>query len=271
MKPKIYFCTFADSRLQLTLKRIENEAKSSGFFDKIFIFNEFNLNKEFKKKFKNVLKYNVRGFGYWIWKVSIIQDVLNKLNEGDILLYADSGCSINKNGLNKFNEYIKLVNETKLGILAVELEEGMIERKYTKGDLFDYFNIRDNDSISNSSQIQAGIILVRKNKKVDMFFKDWQKVFEADFSLINDEPSMTENFPDFITHRHDQSIFSILFKLSGGETIPLSDVWVKEKSDIDLLKNSPIWYLRNKNKKIEGIKWLFYNWIKFILGIGNKL
>nr|WP_315215414.1 hypothetical protein [uncultured Flavobacterium sp.] len=271
MKPKIYFCTFSDSRLQPTLKRIENEANSSDFFDKVFIFNEFNLNKEFKKKFKDVLKYNVRGFGYWIWKVSIIQDVLSKLEDGDILLYADAGCSINKNGRDRFQDYIELVNESELGILAVSLEDSFIESKYTKGDLFDYLNVRNVEAIYNTPQIQAGVLLIRKNKNADTFLKQWQNIYEEGINFVNDEPSKKANFPDFITHRHDQSVFSVLFKIHKGVTIPLNEVWVKNPEGFELIKDNPIWVTRKKNKKITGLKYLFINWIKNVMGFRKTI
>ncbi len=260
---KTYFCTFADSRFQPTLKRIESEARSSGFFDDVFIFNEFNLNKDLKKKFGSILKYRVKGFGFWIWKVFIIQDVLSKIKEGDILLYTDSGCSINKKGYHKFLDYIRLVNESELGILAVSLEDNFLESKYTKGDLFDYLGVRNNSTIYNTPQIQAGVLLIRKNDNSAVFFKKWQKVYEEDISLVNDDPSKHSNFPEFIAHRHDQSVFSILFKLNNqGVTIPLSDVWVKKLEDLELLNSNPILVLRKKNKKIFGLIYLFINWLK---------
>lgn len=271
IKPKICFCTFSDSRLQPTLKRIATEAKSSGFFDEVFIYNEFNLNKDFKNKYKHLLKYNIRGYGYWIWKVFIIQDVLSKLNDGDILLYTDSGCSINKSGFNKFQEYIKLVNESQLGILAVSLENSFVESKYTKGDLFDYLKVRDNEAIYNSPQIQSGLILIRKNKNVDTFFKQFQEVYEEDINFVNDEPSKKPNFLDFITHRHDQSVFSVLFKIHKGVTIPLNEVWVENNEDVDLLKDKPIWCMRRKNKKLAGLKYLFINWIKYAIGFKKTM
>ena len=271
MSSKIYFCTFADSRLQPSLNRIRKEAKISGFFDKLFIFNEFNLNKEFKKKFKDVLKYNVRGYGYWIWKVSIIQDVLSKLEEGDFLLYTDVGCTINKRGRDRFQDYIRLVSVSELGILAVTLEDSLLERRYTKGDLFDYFKVRNVESIYNTPQLQAGVILIRKNKNADAFLKHWHESYEQDISLVNDEASKKPNFSDFIEHRHDQSVFSVLFKLNNkGVTIPLNEVWVKNPEDFELIKYNPIWVTRKKNKKITGLKYLFTNWIKDAMGFKKQ-
>jgi hypothetical protein len=262
-KSKIFFCTFSDSRLQPTLKRISNEAKACGFFDEIFVFNEFLLNKDFKNKFKNVLRYNSRGYGYWIWKVSIIKDVLSKMRENDILLYTDSGCSFNRNGSSKFKDYLELVNKSELGILAVSLQENFLERKYSKGDLFDYFGVRDDISICDTPQIQAGVILIRKNKYSEIFFELLQNVYETDINFVNDEPSNKPNFPDFITHRHDQSVFSILFKIHKGVTVSLDEVWVENVDDIDLLEDYPIWYMRKKNRKILGLLYLFINWVNY--------
>ena len=36
-----------------------------------------------------------RGGGYWIWKSHIIKKI-NEINDNDILIYLDAGCSINK-------------------------------------------------------------------------------------------------------------------------------------------------------------------------------
>lgn len=64
-------------------------------------------------------------------------------------------------------------------------------------------------------------------------------VFLTDFSLIDDSPSKSENMNGFIEHRHDQSVFSLLFKVHGcipfesGDTIPY-------------IGENPIWGCRDK-------------------------
>lgn len=260
-KSKVYFCTFADSRLQPTLNRIVREAKKSQFFDDFFAFNEYSLNVRFRDKFKDKLRYKIRGFGYWIWKVAVIQEVLERMEENDILLYLDSGCSINRNGKDKFEEYLKLVKETDSGLVSVALNDDCLESKYTKGDLFDYFNVRENKDIYDTPQIQAGLIFLRKNKGTVEFVKKWEQTFETNFGLINDDVSESQNFKDFVCHRHDQSIYSILFKLQKGKSIPLNDVWVENIKDKTSLIKSPILYLRKKNRKIYGIPFIVLNWI----------
>jgi len=265
MERKIYFCTFADTHLQPTLNRIAAEAKRLKIFEGIFKFNQYGLDKSFRSKHEKVLRSSVRGFGYWIWKPYIIKKVLCTLKHGEILLYTDAGCCFNEKGIPRFKKYIDLVDKSELGIMAVSLEDDLLERKYTKGDLFDYFNVRNNVKITNTPQIQAGVIFLKKNKKTIAFIDRWIETYEFNFNLINDEPSKSRNFPDFISHRHDQSIFSILFKINKGVTIPLNEVYVSKKDDLNKLENYPIWYIRRKNKKIYGILFSVFNYLRKIV------
>lgn len=42
-------------------------------------------------------------------------------------------------------------------------------------------------------------------------------------SLVDDSYSQSPNFPEYIEGRHDQSIFSVLTKLSGGTALPATE------------------------------------------------
>ena len=67
--------------------------------DESFLFNDLWLKnqKEFYKKNKQVLD-NPRGAGYWLWKPYIILYTLkNKMHEGDVLIYIDSGTKLTGN------------------------------------------------------------------------------------------------------------------------------------------------------------------------------
>ena len=43
-----------------------------------------------------------RGGGYWIWKLDIIKQAFSKIKENDIIVYLDSGCTLNKSGKKRF-------------------------------------------------------------------------------------------------------------------------------------------------------------------------
>ena len=220
---KKYFCTFGDSRMEKSLKRIKKQAEGMQFFDKILINNENNLDQDFREHFKDKLIKGSRGYGYWVWKPQIILQAFREMNDGDILLYTDVGCHFNKNGIKRLNEYFKMVESTPTGILAfhqdtrpttdpdlIALYDGL-EKVFTKGDLFDYFGVRNNKSIVDTGQIMATAFIIKKSKQSKNFINEWLSVFKNRFNLVDDSKSISPNFIDFIGHRHDQSIFSILF------------------------------------------------------------
>ena len=91
MNSKIYICSFANLYLLPALKRFYNQAIEMNIFEDIFLYEELNLGKDFTNHFNDKLNYNVRGFGYWCWKPYIILKSLEKIKDGDILVYADTG------------------------------------------------------------------------------------------------------------------------------------------------------------------------------------
>ena len=95
----ITFITFANSKFMNT-SRIIKQAKESKMFDDIISKNELDI-KEFINKHSKFIKNNPRGYGFWIWKPKIILDTILKLTENDILVYADAGVYINKDGKKK--------------------------------------------------------------------------------------------------------------------------------------------------------------------------
>lgn len=99
MKKKfISFGNTSSERFYKNITRIIKEANDFEYFDEIIGFTEKDLinDEDFWKNNENFVITNPRGFGYWIWKPHIINKELEKMEEGDILIYADSSCEINK-------------------------------------------------------------------------------------------------------------------------------------------------------------------------------
>jgi hypothetical protein len=206
------------------------------------LYNESNLNPDFKTRHKDKLILGSRGFGYWIWKPYIILKSLQEIPEGSILLYMDSGCHLNFYGKKTFYDYIEKVYEK--DILCIDT--GLPEKNYTKGDVFHFFNVKDNKNITDSHQIAATVIFVKKTATIMSMIKTWLDVMENHFELVDDSPSISENCLEFIENRHDQSIFSILLKLNNVIPLPASALFTKNK-DIQ----NPIWVMRDKKLKLK--------------------
>lgn len=260
---RLHICTFADSRMSPTLKRFTNSASSIHAFAGIHAFHEHQLSTQFTTSFKNVLSPKVRGFGYWCWKPEIIRMTLNLIPQDSILLYADAGCTINPGGRAKLLEYEEQAFYSHSGVLGFETKNTfndpmldrfrLIESHWTKGALFDILSVRNKPEITDSNQIGAGIIILRKTRNVLQLIDSWQDIFLRHFDCIDDTPSSTPNLPGFKESRHDQSAFSILAKLTGIDTRSSFEYWYPNYTDIDSspvanwssISDFPIWATRS--------------------------
>lgn len=92
MKKK--FIAYGSNAFLQSSKRIIEEAKSLGVFNEIQRYTFADLPLALRS---SPLFLDEKKGGYWIWKAYIIYDSLQKLNDGDILVYADSGCELKHN------------------------------------------------------------------------------------------------------------------------------------------------------------------------------
>ena len=242
----ITFLTFADKRLKSTLKRIEHEARASHYFDIIVAVDEAILksDKAYWEQYKSFYTANQRGFGYWMWKPYLIKKQLEKMNEGDILVYLDAGCEIHSNSAaeQRFQYYVD--EARKNGIVCFDHLRCYI-KQYCKGDVLSFFNVLTDTSVLNSKQVMAGILIMSKCKKTNAIIDEWYAISHEQPRLLNDEPSVVPNQPDFVAHRHDQSIFSILAYKYGAKILSQVEVY-PDGGDWAQMTDFPFWAKRNK-------------------------
>ena len=214
MKQKKYFLTYNSSKdFNFSNRHLINLIEHSNIFDGVFNYSRKDLSSEFVTKYKDILNMP-RGGGYWLWKVDIIGQLLNKINDNDILLYMDSGSTFNFRGKEKFNEYCAELNSSDYGLL--NFSQNFIEKHWTTKNIFDYFNVDLNSEIANSSQLQATNLIFRKNKHSIELLNEFINLLDEDRYLITDKYNSSQTYENFIENRHDQSIFSLLLKIYGS-------------------------------------------------------
>lgn len=249
MEQKIVFLSFADSRMTTAANRLRQQAHAMQIFSEIHILNEFDLDEEFSNAWRHLLNPQVRGFGFWLWKPHIIRTQLEKLQENDILIYCDAGCHLNPKGINKLKAYIAELEESTLGVKAFPVYTALtdsLEKRWTKGDIFSYFNCRNNNIITETSQIAATQIYIKKCKKALDFVTEWETTCCQNPELINDTPSKASNSILFLDNRHDQSLFSVLYKLRGGVPFPSGETDLPQNEQSEKF---PIWNSRDRGIK----------------------
>lgn len=278
------FLTFASTNMSASLLRVHNQAIAMGAYDSIMLTNERNLDYEFREQFSKYLKPEVRGFGYWSWKAQIILQTLRQMNEGELLQYTDAGCHLNPKGRKKLDEYFQRAQDGETGILAFQaippaFHDNKVrlldlkESKWCKGDLCDALEVRSNPSIMETQTIGAGIIFIRKCDRSMELIENWLNVYKRNFSLIDDSKSQSPNPQGFVEHRHDQSIFSILAKLNGVDTVSAYEYWYPDGKtppgpDWEILAEYPIHAKRDKGEHRE---WSFYRFFKRVFAKTPKI
>ena len=128
---KIFLTTFASSDLKSSVKRFRSQAEQLGIYDRIFIFNENDLNDDFNKYVSSLIKKGKkRGYGYFVWQCFFHKLVLNQINTNDIYHWCDVGCHFNYNGLKRLKEYINIVNNSDNSVLSFQYKDPDFKNDY---------------------------------------------------------------------------------------------------------------------------------------------
>jgi hypothetical protein len=234
------FITYGCNKFDHSKKRITQQAIECGWFDSVKAFNPSHLDSEFKNEFKTTLN-NAKGGGFWLWKLHILDRVLGDLNDGDIVVYCDAGCSINIHGERRFNEYKEMVGDSKIGMLSFQTPRP--EKLVTTYNIFEAFGVEENDMIRETGQLLAGIIILKKTQySIDML-NHCLDVFKSDNNLITDYYSNKGQIKNFTLNRHDQSLLSVARKLHKSILIP-DETWVPGIMKNPKAKEFPLWMSR---------------------------
>tara|TARA_B100000989_G_scaffold201606_1_gene152536 strand:- start:434 stop:1333 length:900 start_codon:yes stop_codon:yes gene_type:complete len=222
---KIILLSFASNDLKKSIFRFKKQAQETKFYDRIRIITYADLDTNFKLTLKKLLlDGKKRGFGYFMWKPYLVKKILEEINYGDVINYMDIGFHLLKENKKKFEDYLKFISEENNWILTFQyhnlMEEKLEnisfpcreERKYSKGDLLDFFGFYNNSSVTETPQYMAGCFFIKKSKKSISFINEWLDIFYKRFDLVDDTDSKLKNLNGFLENRHDQSVFSLLCK-----------------------------------------------------------
>jgi hypothetical protein len=196
---KWHLVTYADSNFKEQQKFLNKVHKNN--FDEFHTYDREWLEKtDFYQENKKLLDEE-KGAGWWLWKPYVILETLEKVSEGDIVVYCDCGDMFSP-GL---KEYVsKNVGEEDLSLLLLG---GHPNRQYTKKDCFVGMSCDDSD-YWDSTQLEAGFMVWKASKDSIAVVDDWLN-WCLQSEVMNDEPStLDKDAEDFKEHRHDQSILT---------------------------------------------------------------
>ena len=255
----VFLCSFASPDLNLSVKRFKKQSKELNFYKGIKIFGLKDLGSAKQKQISAFFQQGQkRLYGFACWKPEIILSYLDVIPQNSILQYSDIGCHFNYKGIKRLNDYIQIAdknnilsfkyNKPNFGLKKKFKFQIYYEYQYTKADSWKYLKINSDSEILKTEQIMSGTMFFKNNSYVRNFLNEWANICQIS-KLIDDSESIEANHPNFIEHRHDQSIFSILCKKEKIYNLSASECeWAEfeNKRSWEHLKNYPIWAKRDK-------------------------
>lgn len=260
---KIVFATFADSKYGRAIERIKRETEGFGFDERHF-FSEKDLPEDFFRGLNP--KIYRRGYGYYRWKPYVVMLALEKMAEGDILMFSDVGNQWHISGIERWKEYLNYLSAEKP---VVAFQQEYLEKDWTKGDVFRHICPDTWKKYAMTLQLASGMFLICKCPLSMGVFEKWKNIAIHYPQLFTDKLSSSNNLIGFQENRHDQSSYSLLVKqiphveISWEEIEPLDGDWSGHEP-------FPLWAKRDKSERFMDkvkckLKQCFTVWIGLYL------
>ena len=93
--------------------------------------------------------------------------------------------------------------------------------------IFNYFNVKNNNEITDTYQILSGLQIIKKNQKSIEIINKWYETVNINPYLFTNYYNDNQNKSYFKDNRHDQSILSIIKKIYKCPVINANEFEVK--------------------------------------------
>lgn len=236
---KIAAVNYADKPYREAQLLNTKTAVRKGKADLVYEYTPQDIDPEFYKQNEEILS-DPTGGGLWLWKPYCLKKTLERLEEGDYMMYADAGGFFYCNPIRPLVEEMKKRN---LWLLSQEV--GFLEKYYTKRDAFVLMGC-DAKEYTDTVQRMGGLHIMKKCDQSLAFVEDWLK-YGSDKRIIDNGENKCglENYKGFLAHRNDQSVYSLLckkYKVEPFENIRQEGKW------------KVVYYHHTKHGKIWKIK-----------------
>ena len=197
------FTTFASTGFEETRDRIVDQARATGQFGAYYTYNEKDLSPELLKSPTFAVK---KGFGLYSWKSDVIWQTLQKVNEGDVVVYLDAGSSIYK--CKELESYLHDMES--YDILAFMIHQRNYQ--WTRRSVLAYFSTSIPYKWKNLFQFGANVIVVKKTPIGMDYISEWRNIMINRLDLCGDigEEERKEEDLRFIENRYDQTMMTAL-------------------------------------------------------------
>ena len=195
--------TYGDKKFEMSKNRFIQNAHAINIFDEIIAYSDKDLSEELKQ---SEIINEKRGGGLWSWKPDVILTTLNKMEDGDILVYCDSGCTVYP--YNEWNHIWKSLENH--DIIAQRIYQRT--DKWTRKSIIEYFAQTNSKNWTKCYQHMATAIILKATPFTRAFVSEWKDMMISHPEMVKDvtiEEKVNEA-ECFIENRHDQAFYSAL-------------------------------------------------------------
>jgi hypothetical protein len=210
-RPSVTFISFGTSEFSAARRALVRSLRSFGYHRHALYSSKSPALRRAIDENPEIFK-NPRGFGLWLWKPYIILDAMERVPSGDLLFYTDIAVRM----VSAPERMIELAACS--DITTFRIGVGLKQKLYTKIDTFHLLDAAE-PRFYNDEMANGAFISFRSCPNAKEFLHTWLSA-ARDSRALADGPSAfgRKETPEFITHRHDQSILSIL---ATRECVPL--------------------------------------------------
>lgn len=199
----IHFLTFANtSYMKPTRILFEIEPFN---FDSVTTMTELDI-PEFIEKHKDFIKEHPGGYGFWIWKPKVILDKLLSVKDNDFIVYCDAGMHVNQNGLRRYFDYLKLLNDPKANILTFSANEWYSAHQWVKTDAVEAFF--PDFYKKKYRYCYGGVMILKKTQTTIDLVTDWLSLCE-NYHYLDASQSVSPNHSEFLGNDYDNGLFNL--------------------------------------------------------------
>lgn len=195
----IVVINFADKNFKRQQDDNCQTALSIGKADKVFAYHPEDIDEKFFKSNSQICEVK-RGYGLWIWKAYFVLRTLELMDYGDYLFYCDAGSYF----VNDLHLLVNVLENENIDIMPFELP--LLERQWTKMETYKRMKVDE----MNNNQCLASYFLIKKTDFSIKFMIEWLDYMKDPICILPQNVTGTPNISDFIVHREDQSVFSLL-------------------------------------------------------------
>lgn len=230
-----------------SMKRLGRQAEGFPWVDEFKSYSDADLSSDFYENMGPLVASNPKGFGLWSWKPFLILHELERLNNGDVLIYLDAGVELNKRGASRFTHYLDHLARKDVLVFSLDHQH----RQWTKNHelIFE----RNENFFRN--QVVAGVLMLRVSDTSKTLIAKWKELCMLDNGALLEDPlpKDEQGHGDYLGHRHDQSLLSKVVFDHALETWPDETIFRPWRKG----KDSPFLALRNKSSRWSWMWWAF--------------